>query len=92
MEDVERLFGLPLMKWMERKGYSNEALYLRVVRNWRRACDERGLTGDQRSQLNKEFLDYILDDLMPWHKDGQFDFSSLEVNRFVKFVFVHELK
>ena len=56
MEDVERLFSLPLMEWMEKKGYSNEALYLRVVQNWRRACDEQGLTGDQCSQLKIEFL------------------------------------
>lgn len=40
MEDVERLFGLPLITWMESKGYNNEATCLRVVRNWRRACDE----------------------------------------------------
>ena len=83
MEDVERLFGLPLIEWMGKKGYSNEATYLKVVRNWRSACDERGLTDDQRSTFNKEFLDYILDDLMPWHIDSQYDFSHLEVNRFV---------
>jgi len=54
----------------------------RVVRNWRRACNERGLTGDQCSQLSREFLDYILDELMPWHKDGQYDFSSLDLLSF----------
>jgi len=30
VEDVERLFSLPLMDWMEKKGYSNEALCLRA--------------------------------------------------------------
>ena len=59
-----------------------EAEYLRSVRGWRRACDERGLSTDQRSQLNKAFLDYIVDDLMPWHRDqGLQDFSLLEVTR-----------
>ena len=68
--------------WMESKGYNDEATYLRVVHNWRCACDERGLTDEQRSTFNGEFLIYILDDLMPWHKDeGLCDFSLLEVNR-----------
>ena len=40
VEDVERLFGDLLTNWMEGKGYTVEAEYLHVVRNWRRACDE----------------------------------------------------
>ena len=82
VEDVERLFGLPLIEWMESKGYSDEAMHLRTVRNWRHACDERGLSDDERSAFNKEFSEYILADLMPWHKDGLCDFSLLEVNRY----------
>ena len=71
VEDVERLFGEPLIIWMKNKGYNAEADYLQVIHNWRRACDERGLTGDQRSKFNMDLLNYILDDLMPWHKvDG----------------------
>ena len=67
---------------MENKGYHLEAEYLKHVRNWRRASDERGLTNDQRSNLNAGLLNYILDDLMPWHKiDGLRDLSLLEVNR-----------
>jgi len=66
---------------MENKGYHHEAEYLKHVRNWRRACDERGLTSDQRSELNIGLLNYILEDLMPWHKDGLKDLSLLEVNR-----------
>lgn len=82
VEDVERLFGDPVIKWMVRKGYTHEAEYLRVIRNWRRACDERGLSTTERSQFSNDFLNYILDDLMPWHKqDGLRDFSLLEVNR-----------
>jgi len=33
VEDVERLFGKPLIKWMEKKGYDTEARYLEVVCN-----------------------------------------------------------
>lgn len=83
VEDVERLFSEPLIAWMEKKGYTFEAAYLRVVRDWRRACDERGLTDAQRSQYNTNFLHYLLDDLMPWHREAGSDFSLLEVNRLV---------
>lgn len=82
VQDAERLFSDSLMKWMEDKGYLKEAKYIRVIRNWRRASDERGLTDDQRHQFNDDLLCYILDDLMPWHKDeGLRDYSLLEVNR-----------
>jgi len=82
VEDVKWLFSPSLILWMENKGYHHEAEYLEHVRNWRRASDERGLTNDQRSKLNAGLLNYILDDLMPWHKnDGLRDFSLLEVNR-----------
>lgn len=88
VEDVERLFGEPLVSWMKNKGYSAEADYLQVIHNWRRASDERGLTDDQRSKFNVDLLNFILDDLMPWHKvDGLRDFSLLEVNRYVFVVF-----
>lgn len=44
VEDVERLFGDSLVKWMDAKGYWKEAEHLRVVHNWKHACDERGIT------------------------------------------------
>ena len=67
---------------MDRKGYKAEAKYIRVVNGWRRACDQRGLSEHERPKLNNNFLDYILDNLMPWHKEKR-DFSLLEVNRWV---------
>ena len=51
-----------------------------MVRNWRRAIDERGLTEEQRRQFRDDFLNFILDEGMPWHKEIN-DFSQLEVNR-----------
>ena len=68
VEDVERLFSEDLIKWMEGKGYTSEA-HLRIIRNCRRGCDEWGLTGSQRSLYNNEFLEYLLDDIMPWHRE-----------------------
>ena len=65
---------------MESKDYQFEANYIRVIMNWRRACDERGLSPLMRSRFNYELLNYLLDDLMPWHTK-LYDFSLLEVNR-----------
>ena len=79
VSDVERLFSSNMIRFMETKGYTEEAKYITVVHNWRRACDERGLCAEVRERFNQEFLSYILDELMPWHREQ--DFSYLEVNR-----------
>lgn len=81
VEDVERLFGDGVIKFMEEHDYKSEAKYLRTVRNWRRAVDERGLPNALRTRYYKEFLDFIIEDLIPWHSSGNTDFRSLEVNR-----------
>lgn len=80
--DAERMFSPQMVDFMQRKGYDFEATYLRAIGNWRRACDQRGLSEIQRCRFNYEFLNYILDDLMPWHRTI-YDFSLLEVNRYV---------
>ena len=72
-----------MLQFFERKGYTLEAEYVRIIRNWRRACDERGITDGERSLYNQELLNYILDDMMPWHsKEGMNDYSLLEVNQY----------
>ena len=83
-------FSAQSVRIFESKGYSEEAKYVRVIRNWRRATDERGLTDEQRSEFNQDSLSYILDELMPWHSKSQLrDFSLLEVNRyFIALVYV----
>ena len=60
--------------------YDAEAEIVRIVRNWRRAIDERGLSEEQRRQFRDDFLSFILDEWMPWHKEVK-DLSMLEVNR-----------
>ena len=82
VSDVEQIFSAGVLAFMGRKGYSFQAEYVHVIRNWRRACDERGLTDEERSHYNKKFVAYILDELMPWHnKEGMYDFGLLEVNQ-----------
>ena len=74
VEDVERLFSQEMVDWMETKGYSCEIEYLQAVRGWSAV-----------SQLNMQLLDYIFDDLTPWHCDANMnDFSLLEGNRYVR--------
>ena len=70
VEDIERLFGASVIKWMKNKAYTSEAQYLSVVWNWRHPCDEMGLTEEERRVFNEAFLAYILDNLMPWHRQG----------------------
>ncbi len=78
--DVERLFNPKVAEFMEEKGYTYEARYVRTIHNWRRATDERGLTQQQRSEFCQDFLKLVLDELMPWHTKN-LDYSTLEVNR-----------
>ena len=78
--DAERLFNHDLQAFMLKKGYLCEANYIERVWNWRRACDERGLSELQRCRFNYQFLNLILDELMPWHS-YMYDFSTMEVNR-----------
>lgn len=80
IRDVEILFSCDMERFMEKKGYEYEAKFISRIRNWRRACDERGLTELQRCKFNYELLEMILEELMPWYKE-QYDFSLLEVNR-----------
>ena len=78
--DAERLFNPALANFMRTKGYQYEAEYIQTVWDWWQACDCRGLTELQRCRFNYRFLNLILDELMPWHKED-YNFSLLEVNR-----------
>ena len=81
VSDTERLLSSEMVAFMERHDYAEEARYLRAVVNWRAACDERGLSELGRSRYNYGLLNYLLDDLMPWH-DDMYDFSLMEVTRY----------
>lgn len=70
IQDVERLFGPGVIEFMEKKEYDSEAMFLKVIRNWRRAIDERGLEESQRQKFIYDFKSYICEDLMPWYSQG----------------------
>lgn len=80
VQDAEILFSEGVQLFMEKKNYEYEVKYIKAVRNWRRACDERGLSSLQRCRFNYELLQLMLDELMPWHNE-QYDFSLMEANR-----------
>ena len=82
VRDAEVFFSEGVEKFMSGKGYKYEEIFVRTVRNWRRACDERGLSSLERCKFNYQLLNLILDELMPWYIE-QYDFSLLEVNRYV---------
>ena len=82
VRDAEVLFSAEVAKFMEKHNYTFEAEFVRVILNWRRASDERGLTELQRSRYNYQLLNFLLDGLMPWHQQT-YDFSTMEVNRYV---------
>ena len=82
------MFSPSLLAFMEKKGYVCEADYIRAVLGWRQACDERGLSELKRCSLNYKMLNYILEELMPWY-DQTYDFSLLEVNRYVYTYYIH---
>ena len=67
IHDVEILFSSSVADFMTRNGYDFEAHYVSVIRNWRCACDERGLSQLQRCRFSYQLLNMILDELMPWH-------------------------
>ena len=82
VSDVSQIFSSTVLDFFQSQGYTVEAEYVQNILNWRRACDERGLSDAQRSQYNNDFFNYVLDELMPWHKQPQHrDFSLLEVNQ-----------
>lgn len=82
VEDAERLFSPRLLRFMEKKGYTYEAKYISAVSGWRQSCDLRGLSELDRCRKNYQMLNFLLEELMPWGNE-QYDFSYLEVNRYV---------
>ncbi len=67
---------------MEKKKYDNEAKYIRVIHNWRRAVDQRGLSEETRQKYLQDVKESMNEDMIPWYSiSGSMDYSTLEVNR-----------
>ena len=61
MSDAERLLSTSVANFMKSRNY---LLEVRVISNWRAACDERGLSELARSKYNYQMLNYLLEELM----------------------------
>ena len=54
-----RFFSLPVQCYMLSKGYAETAHFIQLIRNWFRACNERGIKADERVEYwydTHEFL------------------------------------
>lgn len=80
VEDPERFFSPFVLEWMQNKGYEAEAKLVDACYSWHRSSDERGLSQQQRREGNKKMLNYLLDELLPWHRVN-YDLSTLDINR-----------
>ena len=43
VSDLGQIFSSRVLDFLERNGYTIEAEYVKMIRDWRRACNERGL-------------------------------------------------
>lgn len=80
--DAEKLLSFAMKDFMAIRNYATEAEYIHAVASWHEASDGRGLSQLQRCRSNYEMLNYLLDELMPWHKES-YNFSLLDINRYV---------
>ena len=80
VEDAERIFSKSVAQYLRQRGYTNEVVYVQTVCNWHVASDGRAISQLKRCKYNYEMLQYVLDELMPWHRQS-YDFSYLEVNQ-----------
>lgn len=83
--DCERMFSQGVVKFMEGHNFLHEARFVRLVHNWHKASDGRGLTEDTRHQYNMDMLNFLLEDWMPWYWYSR-DYSVMDVNRYVHFL------
>lgn len=80
--DCERLISTGVIDFLERKGHQSGADVLRIIRNWHRAVDGRGLSESERLKFCYDMKCWILDDWIPWHRAYP-DYSLIDVNRLV---------
>lgn len=81
--DCERMISPGVITFMESNGHHEDAKLLRLLHNWHKAVDGRGLTEEQRSLHCKSLLKWIIEDWIPWAVDNP-DYSLLDVNRYSK--------
>ena len=79
----EEIFSRGVLEFMQRNGHATEAKLIETVRNWHKAADGRGLSEETRSQYNKDMLNFLLEDWMPWFQQDS-DYSTIDILRPIK--------
>lgn len=78
--DCERLINPGVISFLERKGHASGARVIRLIHNWHKAVDGRGLSETLRSSYCNDMKNWLLENWMPWF-DTQPDYSTIDVNR-----------
>lgn len=78
--DCEKLYSSGVLKFMVDNGHENEAKFVKVIRNWHKASDGRGIDERTRSSYNKDMLNLLLEDWMPWFNNNK-DYRTMDLNR-----------
>ncbi|XP_028394429.1 uncharacterized protein LOC114518616 [Dendronephthya gigantea] len=81
--DCEKIFSVGVIKFMKENGHQKEYEFVKLVHDWHKASDGRGLTEEFRKEANMNMLHWILDDWMPWHRYIK-DYSTIDINRPIK--------
>ncbi len=79
--DCERLISLGVISFLEKKGYAESAKVIRIIHQWHKAVDGRGLSETVRSDYCREMKEWLLRDWMPWFNFLP-DYSTIDVNRY----------
>jgi hypothetical protein len=80
--DCERLIGPAVISFLERKGHTSSARVIRLIHNWHKAVDGRGLSELQRSLYCTQMKEWLLEDWIPWFKSMP-GYSTIDVNRYM---------
>lgn len=79
--DCERMISPGVIRFMERNNHLEEAKVLKIIHNWYKAVDGRGLHETTRSVYCNNMLQWILDDWMPYLDKEHPNYSLVDVNR-----------
>lgn len=83
VQHCEEIFSRGVLEFMQRNCHATEAKFTETVQNWHKATDGRGLSEQTRSQYNKDMLNFLLQDWMPWFQQER-DYATINILRPIK--------
>jgi hypothetical protein len=86
--DCESMISPGVITFLEREGHASGAQVLRLIHNWHKAVDGRGLSEAERSSYCTDMKEWLLDEWIPWHREIK-DLSLLDVNRFAHLLLLY---